>query len=135
MKNTILFFKILIFTSFSICINSCTKSNLPEENSITIGGTLIVYKEDLGNFKYTEAVNECNKLGAGWRLPTRAEWTVICQNKEKVPNLVNSGTYWSSETNPAVANGIFGYNNGSVCTVGNFLLQSESWYTRPVKSR
>lgn len=140
MFNTKLLYTFAFFLSFLIIINSCSKEGVLEENSITIGGTLIVYKEDLGKLKYADAIIACNKLGSGWRLPTRNEWTTICENKEKVPNLVNNGTYWSSETNPAVANGIFGYFNsiggpGLCFSTGNFLLQSESWYTRAVKTK
>jgi hypothetical protein len=41
---------------------------------ITVNGqNLEVYSKDLGEMKWQDAKDACNKLGAGWRLPTKDE--------------------------------------------------------------
>jgi hypothetical protein len=71
-----------------------------EYGTIIIEG-LEIMKTDLegGEMEWYVAKKECEKLGEGWRLPTKEEFeTILNPNKSKIPNLNEVGDYgyWSS---------------------------------------
>ena len=55
------------------------------------------FTENCG-LRWEEAVESCNNLGDGWRLPTIDELELIFHNKESIGGFVNEVlvTYWSS---------------------------------------
>jgi hypothetical protein len=131
---------------FSFFVASCSKDNSSESNPsnssidfVTIGNSLEVMKQDLGNYDYNTALNECTKLSNRWRLPTTKEWLLICNNRDKVPNLVFNVLYWSSEINPGAANSVYGYFSraltSSSCEANGYLYKNELHYTRAVRSK
>ena len=70
-------------------------------NNDVIGNTikfdnLEVAEKDLPNtMNWVEAKKECEKLGSGWRLPTKDELNILYQNKDKIGVFANI-SYWSS---------------------------------------
>ena len=44
---------------------------------------------------WKDAKKECEKLGSGWRLPTKDELNILYQNKDKIGGFA-SASYWSS---------------------------------------
>tara|TARA_B110000285_G_scaffold230364_1_gene296832 strand:- start:445 stop:1362 length:918 start_codon:yes stop_codon:yes gene_type:complete len=58
-------------------------------------GNLEVMTEDLGEMKWGEAMDACETLGDGWRLPTKDELNISYKNKEKIGGFTDY-TYWSS---------------------------------------
>ena len=73
------------------------EKRLVENNKITIENLDIYYK-DLGIFNYNDAVQICNELGDGWRLPTSEELKKIADNVGLINNL---NTNFKSYTKPA----------------------------------
>ncbi len=57
-----------------------------ESDKITIGNIDIYYK-DLGIFNYNDAVQKCNELGDGWRLPSPQELDLFVKNLDRIGNL------------------------------------------------
>jgi hypothetical protein len=55
------------------------------------------FTENCG-LRWEEAVESCNNLGDGWRLPTIDELELIFHNKKSIGGFVNEAivTYWSS---------------------------------------
>jgi hypothetical protein len=59
-------------------------------------GELEVMKKNLGQFTWYETKTVCEKLGDGWRLPTRDEViNTLYPNKAKIPKLKKDDFYWS----------------------------------------
>jgi len=59
-------------------------------------GNLVVAEYDFSlMMTWEDALLACNKLGKGWRLPTKDELNVLYENKQKIGNFMNYG-YWSS---------------------------------------
>ena len=64
-------------------------------------GNLEVMTEDLVNkfnhreMKWEDAMKACADLGDGWRLPTKEEWNVLYENKDKIGGF-SPRYYWSS---------------------------------------
>ena len=54
-----------------------------------------VYPEDLGKYTWENAKKVCEKLGGGWRLPTREELLLIWLNKDNIGGFA-AAYYWSS---------------------------------------
>lgn len=90
MKKTLI--ATLILLSFS-----CKKNTV---DSNPVGETVLIYPvivmvKDLGVLPWGEAINACNALGTGWRLPTEEELRAIFANHDKIGLFVSS-SYWSS---------------------------------------
>lgn len=54
-----------------------------------------VYPEDLGEHNWKDAKKICEKLGDGWRLPTREELHLMWLNRETIGGFA-AAYYWSS---------------------------------------
>ena len=64
-------------------------------SSTILIGDLEVMTEDLGEMSWGDAKKACAALGDGWRLPTRDELNVLCENKDKIGGFAGN-YYWSS---------------------------------------
>lgn len=62
---------------------------------IQIGKILVAQNEFPKKMTWASAKLACQKLGAGWRLPTKDELYILYQNKNKLKNFSKYG-YWSS---------------------------------------
>jgi len=51
--------------------------------------------DNLGLMSWHEAIVACQKLGAGWRLPTIKELNMFYENREEIGGFANY-YYWSS---------------------------------------
>jgi hypothetical protein len=88
--------KILLISLFIVLIG-CEpqkKNDSKPIESIKIEN-LEIALTDLGSFTWSNAQEECSKLGDGWRLPTKDELTILYQNKDKIGGF-EVGYYWSS---------------------------------------
>lgn len=65
-----------------------------DTTSITIGN-LEIMTQDLGKMNFSEAQKACEELGDDWRLPTKDEFNMLCENKDKIGGFERSW-YWSS---------------------------------------
>jgi len=59
-------------------------------------GNLEVMTKDLGNMNWYDAKNACEKLGDGWRLPTKDELNILFEHKEKIGGFDSLYGYWTS---------------------------------------
>ena len=50
-----------------------------------------------GEMNWNKANNMVKDIGNDSRLPTKDELKIICENKDKIPNLNKFNAYWSSE--------------------------------------
>ena len=51
-----------------------------------------------GKFIFENAMKVVEKIGDGWRLPTRKEMRAISNNRDKFPNLeIDKSFYWTDE--------------------------------------
>jgi len=72
----------------------------PSSSNSTIIENLEVYNQDLGQMRWDVATDLAEKLGEGWRLPTKEEFiNILYPNKAKIPNIKEDETYWSSIEN------------------------------------
>ena len=58
-----------------------------------------VYPEDLGEHNWKDAKKICEKLGDGWRLPTREELHLMWLNRDNIGGFVAAYSWSSSEFN------------------------------------
>jgi hypothetical protein len=72
----------------------CIKDNEEIITGIKLGN-LEVFKNDIGEFSYFEALSECAKIGGGWRVPTKEELNQLFENKETIGHFTD-GFYCSS---------------------------------------
>jgi hypothetical protein len=93
-KNRIAMKKFLIL--FLLFLSSCSNDDLEIiENPIT-GVKIQVAKKDFSNkMRHFEAMEACESLGKGWRLPSRDELKELYLNKKRIGGFSN-GFYWSS---------------------------------------
>jgi hypothetical protein len=69
-------------------------------NTIKIENIEIAEKDFPEKMNWKDAKKACEKLGEGWRLPTKDELKLICQNKNANEfNIKDSYPYWSSTKN------------------------------------
>jgi hypothetical protein len=54
-----------------------------------------VMTDDLGKMNWYEAKEVCDKLGDGWRLPTKDEFIILYSNRKSIGGF-KDGAYWSS---------------------------------------
>jgi len=87
-----------------------------------------VYSENLEKCSWNDAIELCNKLGNGWRLPTIAELQLMYQNRNNIG--LNDDYYWSSTEYNANNAWIFSFNVGYT----NNCLKSYTSYVRAVRS-
>ena len=76
-----------------------SKHKLPVTPGKTITiGNLEIMTTDLGRMDWQKAMDACEALGNGWRLPNKEELNMLYQNKDNIGGFANhplSG-YWSS---------------------------------------
>ena len=65
---------------------------------------LLVWREDLGEMNWDDAMAACEALGDGWHLPTKDELNLLYLNKDAIGGFettsqptINTSIYWSSE--------------------------------------
>jgi hypothetical protein len=99
--------------------------------SVTIG-KLKVMTTDLGKMTWDEAEAACEKLGNGWRLPTKEEFEkILYPNKSKIPNRNTEGSsYWSSTYYASNAYDFHFGGNGSA----SICFKSGTSYVRAVRT-
>ena len=101
------FFKFMIGLSALIVsiailmyIVSITKSNTSSEDNI-IGKPIRIGRLEIAQYDFPKAMKwdiareVCQKLGEGWRIPTKSELNLIYKNKYKIGGFIND-YYWSS---------------------------------------
>ena len=72
----------------------CIKDNEEIITGIKLGN-LEVFKKDIGEFTFNDAMLECAKIGGGWRVPTKEELNQLFENKETIGHFTD-GFYCSS---------------------------------------
>jgi len=60
---------------------------------------------------WVDARNACNKIGDGWKLPSKVELEIIYENRQYLPTY-SFGTYWSSTKNEANLPWVHDFNSG-----------------------
>ena len=105
-------FSVLALILF-ICSCGVTQSSVGDDTSdspetIEIEG-LLVMKVDLGKMTWAEAGEACEKMGDGWRLPTKDELNMLYENKSTIGGFVY-GDYWSSTENPNLSTDVWCQN-------------------------
>jgi hypothetical protein len=93
MKN--LLFIPLLFV-FNLVIGQVSNTDSIIGEPIRLGKLAIAQNNFPNKMNWTEAAEACEKLGNGWRLPTKKEITNMYKNKDKIGGFVNN-LYWSSE--------------------------------------
>jgi hypothetical protein len=84
-----------------IYIVSITKSNTSSEDNI-IGKPIRIGRIEVAQYDFPKAMKwdiareVCQKLGEGWRIPTKSELNLIYKNKYKIGGFIND-YYWSSK--------------------------------------
>ena len=84
-----------------IYIVSITKSNTSSEYNI-IGKPIRIGRLEIAQYDFPKAMKwdiareVCQKLGEGWRIPTKSELNLIYKNKYKIGGFIND-YYWSSK--------------------------------------
>ena len=66
--------------------------------TIKIGNLEVAEKDFPEAMSWEDAKKSCEKLGDGWRLPTKDELNILCQNKDKIGGFTDTD-YWSSTEN------------------------------------
>ena len=94
-----------------------------------------VARNDFPNTQnWNDAIAKCNKLGEGWRLPTKEELNKLFKNKKKIGGFKDSfldDFYWSSaEKENLVAPGQ-DFFNGNQGTANKYLKK----YVRAVRTK
>ena len=70
-----------------------------------------VYPNDLGQMTWDDAMNACDGLGDGWRLPTRLELLLMHINQDGLGGFANN-YYWSSTEDDGYSAWGQGFNLG-----------------------
>jgi uncharacterized protein (TIGR02145 family) len=58
-------------------------------------GNFEVFPNDIGQFSFNDAKLECEKIGGGWRVPTKEELKQLFENRKMIGGF-SDGFYWSS---------------------------------------
>jgi hypothetical protein len=105
-------------------------------NTSKIGNIEIAQNDFPDIMYYQEAKYACEKLGDGWRLPSKDELNILFQNKDKIGNFLNKD-YWSLTVKVDELTGL----SGSDVWIQNFTvgkqyssLGSSLCHTRAVRS-
>jgi hypothetical protein len=108
---------------------------IEESSNPIIGNTIKIENIEVAENDFPKLMNwddakkACENLGSGWRLPTKDELNILCQNKSKIGGFADN-LYWSSteDGNYAVwfQNFFNGYQNNS--------LKSNAHYVRAIRA-
>jgi hypothetical protein len=71
-------------------------SNSSSVNSVKIGNLEVMAEDDGREYSLIEAINFCEALGEGWRLPTKDEWNILYENHSKLEPNGWLWDYWTS---------------------------------------
>ena len=82
---------LLLFVAIALSINVFGQ----DIKTVKIGN-LEVMTEDLGHMNWEDAKKACADLGDGWRLPSKDELDVLCENKDEIGGF-GDDWYWSSK--------------------------------------
>ena len=96
---------------------------------VTIKG-LDVLSVDVANVNFEEANAACARLGAGWRLPTFDELSMLYVNKDAIGGFV-AGFYWGSTEIVPGSPCIQGFFNGKQAKDAKVYI----FHVRPVRTR
>ena len=88
-KNEVMKY-LFVFLILSFSIHS-----FGQDTTTILIDELEIMTEDLGKLNFAEATKACSDVGDGWRLPTKDEFNILCENREKIGGFVTSW-YWSS---------------------------------------
>ncbi|MDB4090925.1 DUF1566 domain-containing protein [Crocinitomicaceae bacterium] len=86
---------LLLLGAIALSINVYAQST----TTVKIVYDLEVMTEDLGEMSWDYAMETCETLRFGWRLPTIEELKILYKNKDKIGGFVTTGDnyyYWSS---------------------------------------
>ena len=92
---------LIVSIAILMYIVSKTQSNTSLEDKI-IGEPIRIGRIEVAQYDFPKAMKwdiareVCQKLGSGWRLPTKAELNLIYKNKYKIGGFIND-YYWSSK--------------------------------------
>jgi hypothetical protein len=134
-KGTLLYEKGTIGNSSSS--NSTVKKgaigNSSSSNSTVKIGNLEVMTKNLGEMNWDDAMKACATLGDGWRLPTKEEFNILYQNKDKIGGFNDTpynNDYWSSTEGGYGYASYFAFGSGSASSSG----KSRTLYVRAVRA-
>ena len=88
----LLFLPLLLITFFCFGQDSASIIGKPKK----VGNLLVAQNDFKRKMNWEDSKAACDKLGKGWRLPTKDEMLFLFENQEKIIGLTESG-YWSSE--------------------------------------
>jgi len=80
-----------------------------------------------------QAIEACQKLGEGWRLPYYNEWQLICQNEYYLKGFTEISNYWMEDSSIKLPQkNIFRFGNKQASLKLN-ILDSDACKVRPVR--
>lgn len=85
----------LVFLSF-IGLGQSKDAALIIGSPIKIGKLLVAENDFPRKMDWPEAINSCNELGIGWRLPSKKELNIMYLNRSKIGRFVEDN-YWSMD--------------------------------------
>jgi hypothetical protein len=75
---------------------------------IKIGNILVAQQNFQKEMDWGTAMQACNTLGDGWRLPTQTELDILYKNKHRISGFIDGG-YWSSTEYVNINNNDYAY--------------------------
>jgi hypothetical protein len=106
-----------------------TIGNSSSSNSSVKIGNLEVMTKDLGEMEWDDAMKACAALGDGWRLPTKEEFNILYQNKDKIGGF-DKNYYWSSAEYDDGSARYFYFGNGNASHSSKYT----TYYVRAVRA-
>ena len=88
-----------------------------------------VYPKDLGKHTWEDAKKVCEKLGDGWRLPTREELHLMWLHKDSIGGFAGA-YYWSSSE----SNSYYAWSQGFDSGIHLYNYKSSTNYVRAVRA-
>jgi len=88
----LLLLPLLIITSFCFGQDSASIIGKPKK----VGNLFVAQNDFKRKMNWEDSKAACDKLGKGWRLPTKDEMLFLYENQDKILGL-EFGGYWSSE--------------------------------------
>lgn len=113
-------------------------SSRVSKNSISIlvnGNKLEVFLSNLpGSWSWSEAQNECKKLGVGWRLPTKIELTTLLNesNSNGIGSLENGKIWCQDASDDEYYRWVLIVKDDNIS--GRFIDKNQKLLVRPVRN-
>ena len=121
-------------------VNQPTRNRILQTNNPIIGTTSIIGNLEIAQFdipnrmKWEEAINACESLGNGWRLPTKEELNILYLYKERIGGF-SRYFYWSSSEFVTKSDGIVAWIQDFVDGAqSRFPKNKENWAVRAVRT-